>query len=177
MIYDNILRVVGNTPVVRLNRVGRDLGAELYGKCEFLNPGGSVKDRIAVRMIENLEKSGKLKPDTTLIEPTSGNTGTGLAMTAAVKGYKLIITMPEKMSQEKQTGDGTPRRQDHPHSYRGRVRRSRLAARRRETPERRDRELDHPRPVRERRQSRRPLLWNGYGKSGTTSATRSTWSS
>lgn len=103
MIYDNILQVVGNTPVVRLNRVGSDLGAELYGKCEFMNPGGSVKDRIAVRMIENLEKSGKLKPDTTLIEPTSGNTGTGLAMTAAVKGYKLIITMPEKMSQEKQT--------------------------------------------------------------------------
>jgi len=102
MIYDNILQVVGNTPVVRLNRVGRDLGPELFAKCEFLNPGGSVKDRIAVRMIENLERAGRIRPDTVLIEPTSGNTGTGLAMAAAVKGLRLIITMPEKMSREKQ---------------------------------------------------------------------------
>jgi len=102
MIFDNVLKLVGTTPVVRLNRIGSDLDAKLYGKCEFLNPGGSVKDRIAVRMIENLEQSGRLKAGTTLIEPTSGNTGTGLAMVAAVKGYKLIITMPEKMSREKQ---------------------------------------------------------------------------
>jgi cystathionine beta-synthase/cysteine synthase A len=102
MIYDNILQTIGNTPVVRLNRVGKETGVELYGKCEFLNAGGSVKDRIAVRMIEKLEESGRIGPGTTLIEPTSGNTGTGLAMTAAVKGYRLIITMPEKMSQEKQ---------------------------------------------------------------------------
>jgi cystathionine beta-synthase/cysteine synthase A len=102
MIYDNILQVVGNTPVVKLQRIGADLPVELYGKCEFLNPGGSVKDRIAVRMVDGLEKSGRLNDDTTLIEPTSGNTGAGLAMTAAVKGYRLIITMPEKMSQEKQ---------------------------------------------------------------------------
>ena len=102
MIYDNILQVVGSTPVVRLNRIGADLPVEIYAKCEYLNPGGSTKDRIAVRMVEGLESSGRLKPGATLIEPTSGNTGTGLAMTAAVKGYPLIITMPEKMSKEKQ---------------------------------------------------------------------------
>ncbi len=102
MIYDNILQVVGRTPVVRLNRIGADLPVALYAKCEFLSPGGSTKDRIAVRMVEGLETSGRLKPGATLIEPTSGNTGTGLAMTAAVKGYPLIITMPEKMSKEKQ---------------------------------------------------------------------------
>ncbi len=102
MIYDNILQVVGNTPVVRLNRIGADLPVEIYGKCEFLNPGGSVKDRIGVRMVEGLEKSGCLRPTTTMIEPTSGNTGIGLSMTAAVRGYRQIITMPEKMSREKQ---------------------------------------------------------------------------
>ena len=102
MIYDNILEVVGNTPVVRLNRIGKETGVELYAKCEFLSPAGSVKDRIAVRMIEELEKKGKIGPNTTLIEPTSGNTGAGMAMVAAVKGYRMIITLPEKMSQEKQ---------------------------------------------------------------------------
>ena len=102
MIFDNILQVIGCTPTVRLNRVGADSGVELYAKCEFLNPGGSVKDRIAVRMVEGLEEAGRVGPGTTLIEPSSGNTGIGLAMTAAVKGYKLIITMPEKMSREKQ---------------------------------------------------------------------------
>ncbi len=103
MIYDTILGAVGNTPVVRLNRVGRETGVELYAKCEFLNPGGSVKDRIAVRMIDGLEKAGRIRPgETTLIEPTSGNTGTGLSMVAAIRGYRMIITMPEKMSREKQ---------------------------------------------------------------------------
>jgi len=102
MIYDNILQTVGNTPVVRLNRIGKDQPAELYAKCEFLNPGGSIKDRIAVRMVDELEKAGHLSPGCTLIEPTSGNTGTGLSMASAVKGYHQIITMPEKMSQEKQ---------------------------------------------------------------------------
>jgi cystathionine beta-synthase/cysteine synthase A len=102
MIYDNILEIVGNTPVVRLNRIGKETGVELYAKCEFLNPAGSVKDRIAVRMIGELEKKGKIGPNTTLIEPTSGNTGTGMSMVAAVKGYRMIITLPEKMSQEKQ---------------------------------------------------------------------------
>jgi cystathionine beta-synthase/cysteine synthase A len=102
MIYNNILEVVGNTPVVRLNRVGKETGVELFAKCEFLNPAGSVKDRIAVRMIEELERGGKIGSGTTLIEPTSGNTGTGMSMVAAVKGYRMIITLPEKMSQEKQ---------------------------------------------------------------------------
>ena len=103
MIYDNILQVIGRTPVVRLNRIGADLSTELYAKCEFLNPGGSIKDRIGVRMIEQLEAAGRISPGkTTLIEPTSGNTGTGLSMAAAVKGYCQIITMPEKMSKEKQ---------------------------------------------------------------------------
>jgi cystathionine beta-synthase/cysteine synthase A len=103
MIYDDILKVVGNTPVVRLNHIGSDLDCELYAKCEYLNPGGSVKDRIAVRMVEGLEEAGRARPgENTLIEPTSGNTGAGLAMVAAVKGYRLIITMPDKMSQEKQ---------------------------------------------------------------------------
>ncbi len=102
MIYDNILQCIGNTPVVRLQRIGADSPVELFAKCEFLNPGGSTKDRIAYRMVEGLEAAGTIDSDTVLIEPTSGNTGTGLAMTAAVKGYRLIITMPEKMSQEKQ---------------------------------------------------------------------------
>jgi cystathionine beta-synthase/cysteine synthase A len=102
MIYNNILEVVGNTPTVRLNNIGKDTGVELYAKCEYLNPAGSVKDRIAVRMVEELERKGLIDPSTTLIEPTSGNTGAGLAMVAAAKGYRLIITLPEKMSQEKQ---------------------------------------------------------------------------
>lgn len=88
--------------MVRLARIGRDLPCELLGKLEFMNPGGSVKDRIGVRMLLEAEKSGRIKPGDTLIEPTSGNTGIGLAMAAAVKGYRMIITMPEKMSREKQ---------------------------------------------------------------------------
>lgn len=102
MIYENILKVVGNTPVVKLNSIGAETGVEIFVKCEYLNPAGSVKDRIAVRMVDHLEKDGKISPGSTLIEPTSGNTGAGLAMVAAVKGYPLKITMPEKMSQEKQ---------------------------------------------------------------------------
>lgn len=99
---NTILEAVGNTPVVMLNRVGRELACDLYGKCEFLSAGGSLKDRIGVRMLEEAEKMGRIKPGDTLIEPTSGNTGIGLALAAAVKGYKLIVTMPEKMSSEKQ---------------------------------------------------------------------------
>ena len=100
--YENILEVVGNTPVVRMARIGRELRCNLWGKCEYLNPGGSVKDRIGVRMLLEAERSGRIKPGDTLIEPTSGNTGIGLAMAAAVRGYRMIITMPEKMSHEKQ---------------------------------------------------------------------------
>jgi cystathionine beta-synthase len=101
-ILDSILDATGGTPMVRLSRIGRDLPCELLGKCEFMNPGGSVKDRIGVRMLLDAEAAGHIKPGDTLIEPTSGNTGIGLAMTAAVRGYRVIITMPEKMSQEKQ---------------------------------------------------------------------------
>ena len=101
-ILDSIIDAVGATPLVRLDRIGRDLPCELLGKCEFMNPGGSVKDRIGVRMLLDAEKAGRIKPGDTLIEPTSGNTGIGLALTAAIKGYRMIITMPEKMSHEKQ---------------------------------------------------------------------------
>jgi len=98
----DILDTVGNTPIVKLNKIGQNLNCNLYGKCEFLNPGGSIKDRIGKHMIEEAEKDGKIKPGDTLIEPTSGNTGIGMALAAAVKGYKMIITMPEKMSKEKE---------------------------------------------------------------------------
>jgi cystathionine beta-synthase len=101
-IHDDILQVVGRTPLVRLNRISAEYNVELLAKCEFLNPGGSVKDRIGVRMVLEAEKSGRIKPGDTLIEPTSGNTGIGIALAAAVRGYKVIITMPEKMSMEKQ---------------------------------------------------------------------------
>ncbi len=101
-ILDSICQAVGQTPLVHLSRIGADVPCEILGKCEFMNPGGSVKDRIGVRMLEDAEKSGRIKPGDTLIEPTSGNTGIGLALAAAVKGYRVIITMPEKMSREKQ---------------------------------------------------------------------------
>jgi cysteine synthase A len=97
-IADNVLDLVGNTPLVRLNRVVPAGSAEVVGKMESLNPAGSVKDRIALNMINAAEREGKLKPGDTIVEPTSGNTGIGLAMVAAVKGYKLIVTMPEDMS-------------------------------------------------------------------------------
>ncbi|GLI80671.1 cystathionine beta-synthase [Penicillium ochrochloron] len=100
---DSITQNIGNTPLVRLNRLPRSLGidATVYAKCEYFNAGGSVKDRIALRMIEEAEREGRIKPGDTLIEPTSGNTGIGLALVGAVKGYKTIITLPEKMSAEK----------------------------------------------------------------------------
>jgi len=102
MILKNILDKVGDTPIVRLDKIGSELSCNLLGKCEYFNPGGSVKDRIGKNMIENAEKDGLIKPGDTLIEPTSGNTGIGLALAAAIKGYKMIITMPEKMSKEKE---------------------------------------------------------------------------
>lgn len=102
MLLNNILQAIGKTPLVKLNHVAKSLPCDVYAKCEFLNPGGSVKDRIGYAMIESAEKAGKIKPGDTLIEPTSGNTGIGIALAGAVKGYKVIITMPEKMSHEKQ---------------------------------------------------------------------------
>ncbi len=101
-ILDSILDAVGDTPMVRLRKIGRDTGCELLAKCEYLNPGGSVKDRIGRRMVLEAAKAGRITPGDTLIEPTSGNTGIGMAMAAAVNGYRMVITMPEKMSREKQ---------------------------------------------------------------------------
>ena len=97
----DILAIVGNTPLVRLSRIGRGLKPTLVGKLEHLNPGGSIKDRIGLRMIEDAERRGLLKPGGTIVEPTSGNTGVGLAMAAAIKGYRVICTMADKQSQEK----------------------------------------------------------------------------
>ena len=102
MIHENILSTIGDTPVVKINKIAKNLDCNVFAKCEFFNPGGSVKDRIGWNMVKEAELSGRIKPGDTLIEPTSGNTGQGIALAAAVKGYKCIITMPEKMSKEKQ---------------------------------------------------------------------------
>jgi len=106
-IYNNIIETVGRTPLVRLNRIPASLGVDpstqILLKCEFFNPLGSVKDRIGMAMIEDAERKGILKPGTTIIEPTSGNTGIALAFVAAAKGYKVILTMPETMSLERRT--------------------------------------------------------------------------
>jgi cystathionine beta-synthase len=99
--YPNILELVGGTPIVRLDKLSPPGGAQILAKLEYLNPGGSVKDRIGLPMIEAAEREGKLKPGGTIVEPTSGNTGVGLAIAAAIKGYRCIFVMPDKMSQEK----------------------------------------------------------------------------
>ncbi len=100
-VLDSFLDAVGNTPLVRLNKVARGVAPAVLAKLEMLNPGGSVKDRIGLRMIEAAERAGSLKPGGTIVEPTSGNTGHGLAIAAAIRGYKCIFVMPDKMSQEK----------------------------------------------------------------------------
>lgn len=100
-LHKDITELIGNTPLVRLNRLSKDGSATIYGKVEFFNPGGSVKDRICLNMINEAERQGKLKPGGTIVEPTSGNTGIGLALVAAVRGYKLILVMPESMSMER----------------------------------------------------------------------------
>lgn len=99
--YKNILQTIGNTPLVKLNNVAKGITANIYAKLEFLNPGGSVKDRMALYIIRDAEKRGLLKPGGTIVENTSGNTGFGVAMVAAVIGYKTIFTIPDKMSEEK----------------------------------------------------------------------------
>jgi cystathionine beta-synthase len=99
--YPTLLDLVGATPIVRLDELGRDVQPTLLAKLEYLNPGGSVKDRIGLPMIEQAERDGKLRPGGTIVEPTSGNTGVGLAIAAAIKGYRCIFVMPDKMSQEK----------------------------------------------------------------------------
>jgi len=100
-VYDNILGAMGNTPLVRLGKIAKDLPVPLYAKLEWMNPGGSVKDRVGAFIVEQAEKRGELKPGGTIVEATSGNTGVGLAIAAALKGYKTIFVMPDKMSNEK----------------------------------------------------------------------------
>lgn len=102
MLFNNILEAIGRTPLVRLNRVTKSFECNVYAKCEFLNPGGSVKDRIGYNMVLEAEKAGRIKPGDVLIEPTSGNTGIGIALAGAIRGYRVIITLPQKMSHEKQ---------------------------------------------------------------------------
>src|SRR5215207_5756255 len=100
-IKDSILDTIGDTPLVRLSRIGAGLRPEIVAKLELFNPGGSIKDRVAIRLVEAAEQDGRLKPGGTIIEPTSGNTGTGLAIAARLKGYRVIAIMPDKMSKEK----------------------------------------------------------------------------
>jgi cystathionine beta-synthase len=142
-IRDSILDAVGETPVVRLKRIARGMPCEVVAKCEYLNPGGSVKDRIGVRMVLEAEKSGRIRPGDTLIEPTSGNTGIGMALAAAVRGYRMIITMPEKMSREKKTLEALGR--DHPHADRGGL--DAPTATSAANGSRRSSQQPHPRPV------------------------------
>src|SRR5881398_3028220 len=99
--YPTVIDLVGGTPIVRLDRISEDIPGTILAKLEFMNPGGSNKDRIGLAMIEAAERDGKLKPGGTIVEPTSGNTGVGLAIGAAVKGYRCVFVMPDKMSQEK----------------------------------------------------------------------------
>src|SRR5437588_11869613 len=99
--YPSVLDLVGGTPIVRLERISHDVPGTILAKLEYLNPGGSLKDRIGLAMIEAAERDGRLKPGGTIVEPTSGNTGVGLAIAAALKGYRCIFVMPDKMSQEK----------------------------------------------------------------------------
>ena len=99
--YDSVLDTIGWTPLIKLNHVTRGIRTPVYAKAEFFNPGGSVKDRIGLPIIERAEREGKLKPGGTIVEGTSGNTGVGLAIAAALRGYRCIFTMPDKMSQEK----------------------------------------------------------------------------
>ena len=101
MIYNNIYELIGNTPIIKLDKLINENMAEIYLKLEWFNPGGSVKDRIAISMIEAAEKEGLLKPGDTIVEPTSGNTGIGIAMVAAAKGYHSILVMPDSLSIER----------------------------------------------------------------------------
>jgi len=100
-VSQNITELIGQTPLVKLNKITKGIQAHIYGKLEYFNPGLSIKDRIAIAMLEDAEKRGDIKEDTVIIEPTSGNTGIGLALVCAVKGYKLIVTMPESASRER----------------------------------------------------------------------------
>src|SRR5690625_4493657 len=100
-VVNNIVELIGETPIVKLNRTVDEDSADVYVKLEYYNPGSSVKDRIALAMVEQAEEEGTIKPGDTIVEPTSGNTGIGLALVAAAKGYKLVVVMPDTMSQER----------------------------------------------------------------------------
>ncbi|MFX1572733.1 MAG: cysteine synthase A [Promethearchaeota archaeon] len=100
-VYNNIIETIGNTPLVKLNKIAENIKPSIYAKLEYFNPGGSVKDRIGMSMIEKAEEEGLISQDTIILEPTSGNTGIGLALVCAAKGYKLILTMPDSMSVER----------------------------------------------------------------------------
>jgi len=102
-LYDNITQVVGNTPLVKINRILDGAKAQVYAKLEFYNPSSTVKDRIGIAMIDDAEKSGKLKPGGSIVEATSGNTGVALAMVGAARGYKVILTKPDSVSKERRT--------------------------------------------------------------------------
>ncbi|MFX1364932.1 MAG: cysteine synthase A [Promethearchaeota archaeon] len=101
-VYNNIIETIGNTPLVKFNKIAKDIKPSIYGKLEYFNPGGSVKDRIGMSMIQKAEEEGVISQDTIIVEPTSGNTGIGLALVCAAKGYQLILTMPDNMSIERQ---------------------------------------------------------------------------
>src|SRR3989338_8086236 len=101
MYHNNILEVIGNTPLVKIYKLNPNPRVTMLAKLEFLNPGGSIKDRIGTFMLDKAEKEGKLKKGATIVEPTSGNTGVGLAMVAAIRGYKTVFVIPDKMSEEK----------------------------------------------------------------------------
>ena len=103
MIYENIGELIGRTPLVRMHLKNPEIKADILAKVEFFNPGGSIKDRVGAYMLQDAEEKGKIQPGATIVEPTSGNTGVGLALMAAVKGYKMILTMPENMSQQRQS--------------------------------------------------------------------------
>ena len=103
MVYENIGELIGRTPLVRMHLKNPEIKADILAKVEFFNPGGSIKDRVGAYMLQDAEEKGKIQPGATIVEPTSGNTGVGLALMAAVKGYKMILTMPENMSQERQS--------------------------------------------------------------------------
>ena len=109
MRYENVLEAIGNTPLIRINSLAKGLKPKIYAKAEFMNPGGSVKDRIGVAMIDDAERRGLLKPGGTIVEGTSGNTGIGLALVAALRGYKLIFTITDKQFERMKVFHGKTR--------------------------------------------------------------------